>query len=173
MGRWIKNAAIFLVTVAFIIVGVGIALFLIENDRWERVDLHPWLRQIGLGDAEWEVWVPLLVAGWFVATLILGILFLWSVFYVWRRRRYESEIRRLQRELIKLRNLPFEDPAPFEDVVEMPDPTAASLMLRLGRATGDDATGDQVRLDGDARATDARLDGGVSTATASASGGKG
>lgn len=136
MGRWIKIVAIFLVTVAFVIVGVGIALFLIENDRWERVELHPWLRQIGLGGAEWEIWVPVLIAGWFVATLVLGVLFLWSVFYVWRRRQYESEIRRLQRELIKLRNLPFEEPPPFEDIVEAPDPEAAGLMLRLHSADG-------------------------------------
>lgn len=139
MGRWIKVTAILLVTVAFIIVGVGVALFLIENDRWDRVELHPWLRTIGLGDTEWEVWVPVLIAGWFVAILVLGALFLWSVFYVWRRRQYESEIRRLQRELIKLRNLPFEDPAPFEDVAEEPDPEAAGLMLRLQRADAEES----------------------------------
>ena len=136
MGRWIKLTAIFLVTVAFVVVGVGIALFVIENDRWEPVEMHAWLRRIGLGDKPWELWMPGLIAGWLVATLTLGALFLWSVFWVWRRRQYESEIRRLQRELIRLRNLPFEEPAPFEDTAERPDPVAAGLMLRLQRLAG-------------------------------------
>ena len=131
MNRWMKIAAIFLVTVAFIIVGIGVGLFLIENDQWHQVELHQWLRWGELGHTDWEVWMPALMAGWLVAALALAILFLWSVFYVWRRRQYESEIKRLHRQLIKLRNLPFEEPAPFEDDYERPDPTAARLLARL------------------------------------------
>jgi hypothetical protein len=81
--------------------------------------------------------MPVLMAGWLIAVLAVGALVLGTVFYIWRRRQYESEIRRLQRQLIKLRNLPFEDPAPFEDVSEAPNPEAASLMLRLRRDAED------------------------------------
>lgn len=136
MGRWMKIAAIFAVTLAFIGVGVGVGLFLIENNRWEPIEVHSWLVMLLPDDKPREVWMPVLIAGWLVAILVLGVLFLWSVFYVWRRRQYESEIRRLQRELIKLRNLPFDDPAPFEDDTEAPDPDAARLMLELREGRG-------------------------------------
>ena len=132
MIRWMRLAAIGLVTLAIAIVGVGVGLFLIENDRWEAVELHPWLRWV-FGDTPWEVWMPTLFAGWLVAVIGIGALFLWSVFYVWRRRQYEGELRRLRRELVALRNLPFEAPAPFEDQDELPDPEARRIMALVER----------------------------------------
>lgn len=132
MIRWVRIAAIGLVCLSIVILGVGVGLFLIVNNRWEQVELHDWLRRF-LGESAWDVWLPALIAGWLVAILALGVLFLWSVFYVWRRRQYESLIRRLERELIHLRNLPFEEPAPFEEERESPDPSAARLLERLSR----------------------------------------
>jgi hypothetical protein len=51
--------------------------------------------------------------------------------YVWRRRQYESLIGRLERELAKLRNLPFVEPAPLEDLPEHPSLEAARVMNAL------------------------------------------
>ena len=73
------------------------------------------------GDRPHEVWLPALIAGWLAAAILLATLVLWSMFYVWRRRQYESLIDRLERELAKLRNLPFTEPAPLEDLPEVPN----------------------------------------------------
>jgi len=60
------------------------------------------------------------------------------MFYVWRRRQYESLIGRLERELANLRNLPFTNPAPLEDLPEVPNAQAARVMHALDD-DGDDA----------------------------------
>ena len=79
-----------------------------------------------------SVWlIPLvacLIAGWLVSVLSLAVLLGWSMFYVWRRRQYESLIVKLERELSELRNLPFTAPAPLEDLPEDPSPEAAALL---------------------------------------------
>ncbi len=56
--------------------------------------------------------------------------------YVWRRRQYEALIGRLERELAKLRNLPFTEPAPLEDLPEVPSSTAARVMNALDDDAG-------------------------------------
>ena len=61
---------------------------------------------------------------------------LWSLFYVWRRRQYEALIGRLERELAKLRNLPFTEPAPLEDLPELPSASAARVMNALDDDAG-------------------------------------
>lgn len=139
MIRWVRIVAIGLLLVAFIIVGVGVGLLLVENGRgehaWVPIELHPWLQMV-LG-ASREAWLPALLSGWLVAVLATGSLLLWSMFYVWRRRQYESLIGRLERELIALRNLPFTAPAPFEDDDEAgrerPDARAAGILARIER----------------------------------------
>ena len=50
---------------------------------------------------------------------------------MWRRRQYESLIARLERELARLRNLPFTEPAPLEDLPETPSAHAAKVMNAL------------------------------------------
>jgi len=45
------------------------------------------------------VWFPALIAGWLASAVLIAALVLWSMFYVWRRRQYESLINRLEREL--------------------------------------------------------------------------
>jgi len=70
--------------------------------------------------------------------VLLGALVLWSLFYVWRRRQYESLIGRLERELAKLRNLPFTEPAPLEDLPELPDAQVARQAVRTIHALDDE-----------------------------------
>ncbi len=136
MIRWMRIVAVGLLLLAFIVVGVAIGLLLVENGSgdkaWVPIELHPWLQEI-FGQSR-EAWLPALVSGWLVATLAIAALLLWSGFYVWRRRQYESLVRRLERELVALRNLPFsEAAAPFEDIPETPDPAAAEIMAAVDR----------------------------------------
>lgn len=144
MIRWMRITAVGLVLLAFIVVGVGVGLLLVENgsgdNAWVPIELHPWLRLV-LGESR-EAWLPALLSGWLVAVLASGALLLWSLFYVWRRRQYEGLIRKMERELISLRNLPFEAPAPFEDQHELPDAEAREVMLAIGRGApfGDRST---------------------------------
>lgn len=116
-----------------IVVGGGVGLFLVQNDRWERVELHPWLAWI-FGDSIREAWLPMLMAGWLVAVLLAAAVIVLGLFYIWRSRQYESLITRIERELVALRNLPFADPAPFEDLAEAPDREMAELLAATDRS---------------------------------------
>ncbi|MCG8424728.1 MAG: hypothetical protein MJE77_43110 [Proteobacteria bacterium] len=108
-----------------------VVLVALANDRWVDVDLHPWLAWI-VGEQPREAWLPAILAGWLISVLLAGSLLLWSTFYVWRRRQYESLIVRLERELVELRNLPFTEPAPLEDLPEQPDLETARLLAPAG-----------------------------------------
>ena len=99
----------------------------------------PWLESL-FGNHPREVWLPALIAGWLASAVLLATIVLWSMFYVWRRRQYESLINRLEKELAKLRNLPFTDPAPLEDLPETPSEQAARVMAALD--DDDDRDGD-------------------------------
>src|SRR5262245_12298269 len=110
--------------------GVFAGLFLVANSGWVPVSTPPWLEGL-FGNRPREVWLPALIAGWLATALFLAVLVLWSRFYVWRRRQYESLIARLERELAKLRNLPFTEPAPLEDLPETPSAAAARVMSAL------------------------------------------
>jgi hypothetical protein len=128
--RWLRLVATATVILSLIGLGVVAGLFLVANSGWIPVTIPPWL--IGLfGDRPLEVWLPALIAGWLASATLLAVLVLWSMFYVWRRRQYESLIGRLERELAKLRNLPFTEPAPLEDLPEVPDAHAARVMHAL------------------------------------------
>jgi hypothetical protein len=63
--------------------------------------------------------------------VLIAVVLLWSMFYVWRRRQYETLVTRLERELVRLRNLPFKEPAPLEDLPELPSAHAARIMQAL------------------------------------------
>jgi hypothetical protein len=119
-------------TVILSMIGLGVVagLFLVANGGWVAVSIPPWLTEL-FGDRPHEVWLPALIAGWLTTAALLSALVLWSMFYVWRRRQYESLISRLERELAALRNLPFTDPAPLEDLPEVPDAHAARVMHAL------------------------------------------
>lgn len=127
MVRWLRFAAAGALIVSLVVIGVGIGLFLVANSGWVPVTVPPWLTTI-FGNPELDLWIPALIAGWLVSVAAVAGLLVWSMFYLWRRRQYESLITRLERELIELRNLPFTAPAPLEDLPELPDPHARSLL---------------------------------------------
>ena len=126
-------------TIVLSMIGLGViaGLFLGANAGWVPVTIPPWLTAV-LGARPHEIWLPALIAGWLAAVVLLGALVLWSLFYVWRRRQYESLIGRLERELAKLRNLPFTEPAPLEDLPELPDAQVARQAVRTIHALDDE-----------------------------------
>lgn len=138
MIRWLRQIATATIILSMIGLGVLAGLFLVANNGWIPVNVHPWLTGL-FGDKPHEVWLPGLIAGWLVSAILLTALVLWSMFYVWRRRQYESLISRLERELAKLRNLPFVEPAPLEDLPETPNTSAARIMNALDDDEGLDA----------------------------------
>ncbi|MGE0869834.1 MAG: hypothetical protein AB7P03_14815 [Kofleriaceae bacterium] len=138
MIRWLRLIATATVILSMIGLGVIAGLFLVANAGWVPVAVPPWLTGV-LGDRPHEIWLPALIAGWLVSAILFAALLMWSLFYVWRRRQYESLVGRLERELAKLRNLPFTEPAPFEDLPETPSTEAARVMAALdsGEPDGD------------------------------------
>lgn len=139
MIRWLGIAAKATVVLAFLGLGVIVGLFLVANGHWIAVDVPPWLDGL-TAEPRLEIWLPALIAGWLVATLALGALLVWSMYYLWRRRQYESLVGRLERELVRLRNLPFTEPSPLEDLPERPDASAARVLIAIDAAI--DAGGD-------------------------------
>lgn len=148
--RWLRLIATATVILSLIGLGVIVGLFLIANSGWIAVSTPPWLEGLFGGKAR-EVWLPGLIAGWLASAILLATLILWSMFYVWRRRQYEALVGRLERELARLRNLPFLEPAPLEDLPEPPSAEAARVMAAL-----DDGGGDDDGDGGDDRAAGAR-----------------
>ncbi|MEO8844129.1 MAG: hypothetical protein ABI591_02830 [Kofleriaceae bacterium] len=134
MIRWLRLVAIATVILTMIGLGVIAGLFLVANAGWIPVTIPPWLTGL-FGDKHYDLRLPALIAGWLVSAVLIAALALWSMLYVWRRRQYESLISRLERELAKLRNLPFTEPAPLEDLPELPNTQAARVM----NAIDDDA----------------------------------
>jgi len=132
--RWLRLAATGVLVIAMIGVGVAVGLFLVANGGWVRVSVPPWLTSL-FGNPELEVWLPALIAGWLTTVVLLAVLVVWSMWYVWRRRQYEGLIGRLERELARLRNMPFENPAPLEDLPEQPDADAARLLAAVDAST--------------------------------------
>jgi hypothetical protein len=128
--RWLRIAATATVVLAMIGIGVVVGLFLVANSGWVAVDVPPWLVSL-FGNPKMEVWLPSLIAGWLAVVLLAAVIVVWSLYYVWRRRQYESLIARLERELARLRNLPFTEPAPLEDLPERPDQGAARVLAAL------------------------------------------
>jgi hypothetical protein len=120
-----------------IALGVGVGLFLVENSGWVPVEVPPWLVDLFAAEGV-DVWLPGLLTGWLVAVLAVGTLLVWSVFYMWRRRQYESLVARLERELAHLRNLPLESPAPMEDLPDTADPEEGLLGPRDLTDDGDE-----------------------------------
>ncbi|RMH39746.1 MAG: hypothetical protein D6689_15750 [Deltaproteobacteria bacterium] len=125
MFRWIRIAAIGVVLAAFIAVGAAVALILVANARWVVVAIPPWLGWLVSAPA-YEVWLPALIGGWVAAVIAVAGLLVWSLYYVYRRRQYESLIAKLERELTGLRNLPLTRPAPLEDLPEEGDGAVAA-----------------------------------------------
>jgi hypothetical protein len=128
--RWLRLIATATIILSLIGLGVIAGLFLVANSGWIPVSIPPWLQGL-FGERPHEVWLPALIGGWLATAVLIAALVLWSMFYVWRRRQYESLINRLEKELAKLRNLPFVEPAPLEDLPEAPSVQAARVMNAL------------------------------------------
>jgi len=133
--RWLRLAATATIILCMIGLGIVAGLLLVSNAGWIPVQVHPWLQGL-FGARPHEVWLPALLAGWLASAILLLALIVWSLFWVWRRRQYESLIGRLERELARLRNLPFTDPAPLEDLPETPSTQAARVMEALDDGDG-------------------------------------
>lgn len=130
MIRWLRLIATATVILSMIGLGVIAGLFLVANAGWVPVETPPWLTSI-VGQKPHDIWLPALIAGWLATAVLLAAIVLWSMYYVYRRRQYESLIGRLEKELAKLRNLPFTEPAPLEDLPETPSAHAARVMNAL------------------------------------------
>ena len=130
MLRSLRFVAAATMILSLIALGVIAGLLLVANAGWVPVMIPPWLTAL-FGDRPHEVWLPALIAGWLASALLLGALVLVTMFYVWRRRQYEALVNRLERELARLRNLPFDEPAPLEDLPEAPSTQAARVMHAL------------------------------------------
>ena len=135
MIRWLRLVALGTVILSMIGLGVMAGLFLVANSGWVTIKTHDWLTGL-FGNKAHDIRLPALIAGWLIAALLLLTLLLWSAYYLWRRRQYESLIARLERELAKLRNLPFTEPAPLEDLPEQPSLQAARVMSALDDEEG-------------------------------------
>jgi hypothetical protein len=128
--RWLRLTATAIVILSLIGLGVILGLFLIANSGWVPVRTPPWLEGL-FGSRSHEIWLPALIAGWVASAFLLATIVLWSMFYVWRRRQYEALVAKLEKELARLRNLPFLEPAPLEDLPEAPSDEAARVMSAL------------------------------------------
>lgn len=130
MIRWLRLIATATIILSMIGLGLIAGLFLVANSGWVPVRIPPWLEGL-FTNRPHEIWLPALIGGWLATALLLATMVLWSMYYVYRRRQYESLINRLERELAKLRNLPFTEPAPLEDLPETPSVQAARVMSTL------------------------------------------
>jgi len=125
--RSLRSIATATLILSLIGIGVIAGLFLVANGGWVPVTTPPWLTGL-LGDRPHEIWLPALIAGWLATAVLLAALVLSTMASLWRRRQYESLVNRLERELARLRNLPFLEPAPLEDLPETPSADAARIM---------------------------------------------
>jgi hypothetical protein len=149
--RWLRAAAVIAVVLAILAVGSVVGLLAVANSGYVAIQPHDWLRPVlqpllgqhSQGDVILEVQVPVLLAGWLVAVLAASALVVGTMRFAWRRRQHESLIARLERELVRLRNLPITTPAPLEDLPEHPDAeTARELDLAMSRHLGLARAGD-------------------------------
>jgi hypothetical protein len=144
--RWLRAATAIAVVLAILAVGSVIGLLAVANSGYVAIQPHDWLRPVLdplLGPQIMEVQVPVLLAGWVVAVLAASALVAGTMRFAWRRRQHESLIGRLERELVRLRNLPITTPAPLEDLPEHPDAEIArELDLAMSQHLGLARAGD-------------------------------
>lgn len=149
MIRWLRAAVGIAAVLAVLAMGLAIGLLAVANGGYVAIQPHEWLRPVLdplLGGRVLEIQVPVLLAGWLVAGLAVLALVVGTMRFAFRRRQHESLIGRLERELVRLRNLPITAPAPLEDLPEQPDAEAARALERAMRqrlgAAGDVLAGE-------------------------------
>jgi hypothetical protein len=145
--RWLRAAIAIAGVLVILAVGSVIGLLAVANSGYVAVKPHAWLRPVLeplLGAQIVEIQLPVLLAGWLIAILAAGALVVGTMLFAWRRRQSESLIARLERELVRLRNLPISAPTPLEDLPEHPDAEAAraldlAMSQHLGMARPDES----------------------------------
>ena len=118
MFRAIKILGWFLGVLLLLIVGGAVALFFSENGQWVALS-WPYPRMSldePFGVHTFEVVLGVAASGWLLAVLLLGAALVLFPLYLRRTRQYFSTIKKLEKELVELRNLPFKSPAPLEDL---------------------------------------------------------
>lgn len=125
MFRALGILAWFLGVVVLILLGAAVAMFFSANTQWVAVSWpYPRLSfERPFGTFTFETMVGVAAAGWSLAVIVITAGLILFPLYLRRTRQYLSLIRRLERELIALRNLPFRAPAPLEDLPDAPDRT--------------------------------------------------
>lgn len=130
MLRAIKILGYVAIILVVLMLGAAAALFFSENNQWVPLS-WPYPRfsfDEPFGVHTFEVLTGVAAAGWvFALMLLLAALVLFPL-YLRRTRQYAATIRRLEKELVALRNLPFRAPAPLEDLPDEPvDRSGADL----------------------------------------------
>ncbi len=132
MVRWVRLALLGTTVLAILAVGVSAGLFLVANAGWVEVSVPPWMHSV-FGEELVEIWLPALLAGWLLSTLLTTALLIGSMYAVWRRRQYEALVSQLERELTNLRNLPLDSPAPLEDLPESPNAQMGRILKQASQ----------------------------------------
>ncbi|WP_428264529.1 hypothetical protein [Haliangium sp.] len=140
MIRWFRAVLLSAAALVALAAGSLVGLLLVANSGYVEVKIHSWLRPAVdplLAYRAVEVQMPVLLAGWLIAVLALTALVVCGMLYLWRWRQYEGLIERLEHELVTLRNLPLNEPAPLEDLPEQPDrATGAALDSAMAEIFG-------------------------------------
>jgi len=133
VGRALRIGAVLLVAAALVLVGVEVGMFIRMNDAWVTLR-WPLPRgsagAVGMLEYESPAWV--LCVGWIVAALFAVAAVLWLPIYLTRRRQAHAEIRRLEREVADLRNLPIKAPAPLADLPREDEAPAKAQEPEIG-----------------------------------------
>jgi hypothetical protein len=119
--RGLRYLSGLVLSVALVACGALVSSLLAANSRWLTLQV-PEPAAAMIGDAPIEVHLAGLLGAAAAGALAVLALVSWSLYYLWRKRQYEVLVGRLERELVRLRNLPFTHPAPLEDLPETTDP---------------------------------------------------
>ncbi|MDY0002883.1 MAG: hypothetical protein RBU30_16410 [Polyangia bacterium] len=122
MLRAIKILSVTLGVILLLLVGAAAALFFSENSEWVPLALPYPRASFGepFGVHTFEIVIGVAAAGWLLALAFLGAALVLLPLYLRRARQMSSMVRKLEKELVALRNLPFEAPAPLEDLEDEP-----------------------------------------------------
>jgi hypothetical protein len=136
MFRALRVLAWFLGIIVLILVGAAVAMFFGANNQWVAVSWpYPRLSfERPFGTYTFETLLGVAAAGWSVALFVGLMSLILFPLYLRRTRQYLSLIKRLERELVALRNLPLRAPAPLEDLPDAPDHSARRDDLQPGFA---------------------------------------
>jgi len=134
MLRAIKILGWTLLVLMLLLLGGAVALFFSENSQWVLVSwpVPRFSLSEPFGMRTMEVLLGVLAAGWVLAGMLLLAALVLFPLYLRHARQYRSTIRRLEKELVSLRNLPLKAPAPLEDLPDEPVERPGSMEDEVG-----------------------------------------